>query len=385
MTTELITRLPWDVGRVLQTGDLHLDPRVYADQVPVLQWILGEVHRRRVDLVILCGDLFGHARPHLSSPGERLQLLRWVQQLRDVGAYVLIVRGNHDEPDDWRWVQVLDGVRYYDRPQTLILGADDPLAVHVLPYPDRSWLAAYEPSRDDVDDREGEALRTILLGFQSAAADCNRRLLTAHAATRGAKVSTGQPLIGTEAELRVPWLLESGAQLCMLNHIHLPQSVSDGQVAIDHVGSPWPTDYGETEAKRVLLVEWQDGTPCLLSLPTPCVMRWTADLHWAPDSRSWELVYQAPIEANDMLRLKLRLHYPHGAEIDVAAARAVFPGARAYRIERCPVREREERAPEVVRATTMRDRFVAFEEAENREAQPRALDLLDELLEEVRL
>ena len=81
-------RVARPVTRVLQVGDLHLQSRELADQVPVLSWLAAQVLEREVGLVIVAGDLAGLACPHLSRPAERQALLGFVLACRGAGAQV---------------------------------------------------------------------------------------------------------------------------------------------------------------------------------------------------------------------------------------------------------------------------------------------------------
>jgi len=371
------------VRTVLQVGDLHLRSSELADQEPVLRWIGDVCDDRDVDLVVLAGDLSGRAAPHLARPAERNALVSFLARMAEEARHVVVLRGNHDVPDDWKWIQDAwpygeTSLRAWVTAPTTFAFRQDPedadgprLLLHCLPYPDRSWVAASARlDREELTGLVEGSLAAICAGWFTEKRPGDRSILSAHAATRGAVTSTGQPLIGTDVEVPVTTLRQSGADLVLLSHIHKPQDAStDGRVL--HVGSPWPTDYGEQEDKRIVLAEVAAHDVLPESLPTPCVRRVSVDLEWTGDS------WRAPDgwETTDDARVRLRLHYDEGQAVDLAAAEALVPGAVATKLERVPRRIRRERAPEVIAATTPVDRYCAFERSEGRQPDERELTL----------
>jgi FAD/FMN-containing dehydrogenase len=371
---------------VLQTGDLHLSSRELDDQEPVLQEItqLLKNPAREIGVVVVAGDLSGTACPHLARPSERLALLRFLVACRRHGAICIVLRGNHDVADDWRWLNEVEGIRFVDRPMTFILdgGAAGKATLHCLPYPDRSWVAAAAgKSAAEVTALMQQHLETIIRGFAVVEPEIQSRLVVGHLNTRGAKASTGQPIIGSDVEVPATLLDESGASLCLLNHIHLPQQASNARCPVIHVGSPWPTNYGETEQKRVAVVTPEGPDWCFASIPTDPVQRLTRGLRWDVESRSW--VPKDPDIATPVLtdktRVRLQLHYDEGDDIDLTAAERLGHGALAVKLERVMKPRERVRAPEVVRASTMTDRFVAFEGSEGRDVDEALLGLFEDL------
>lgn len=352
--------------RLLQTGDLHLRTRDLDDQVPVLNWIAQQVREHSVDIVVIAGDLAGRACPHLSRPAERIALLDFVTACTRHCSWVVVLRGNHDVPEDWAWLNAVPKVRYITRPELFN-------SILWLPYPDRSWLAAGEV--EDVTVAMSQAIEATTLGLL---AQGRTDVVIGHMATTGAKASTGQPLIGTDVEVSVPALARAGVKLALLNHVHLPQEFTRDECRVVHVGSPWPTDFGEAEDKRVLLVDDVRNRPMLTSLPTPHVRLMTADLEWnAPLSR-WDGDLPA---VDDRTRVRLRLTYPEGARIDLEPVRVLEDaGARGVVVQRCPVVERRTRDPEVVAARDPVDRYVAFERSHRREPDAREMALAGDLV-----
>lgn len=377
------------IGRVIQTGDLHLARDLYEDQRPVCRWLVDQAQDG--DVVILCGDLYGHARPHLSTPGERTFLLEeLILPLRRYGCRVVVVRGNHDHAEDWAWLDHLPGVHYFDRPGQIGNGVT---LINVLPYPDRSWLAAQGGSRDEVTEATYNALRGVLVGFgiQRARMGQDRAMLTGHLNVRGALTSTGQPMIGTEVEVPVPWFSEAGIDLALLNHIHLPQEHQGALCEVVHVGSPWPTTYGETEDKSIVIATPTAEGWSWERRQTPHVKRITVRLSWDEAASDWidEAGTSGWVVVDGMdiagARVRLTVSYRKGAGSGVDGLVRVIrdAGAIDVKLVREVTSDRVERAPEVVKATGLIAQYQAFERDAGREPSEGELALLQELAEAV--
>lgn len=346
---------------LLQTGDLHLRSRELEHQVPVLRWIVSLARDLGVDLVVLAGDLTGRACPHLARPVERQALLEeLIQPLREVGAHVVVVRGNHDVPADWRWLHAVPGVTWVERPTTLLFS--NGFLLHALPYPDRSWLARVVTGRDDLTTRMADAVRAIVAGFSPGG------VLTGHLATSGVTLSTGQPLVGSDVEVPSTWL--TGRQ-ALLNHVHKPQ-VSGSVV---HVGSPWATDFGEEEAKRVVVYHCTTGK--VESVETPASRRLSVDAEWQPTDRSWS-ISTTPFVPWAGTLVRVRAHFDEGENVDLSfLEKLVDDRALGGKVERCPRRTHRQRAPEVVVARSPLARLRAFEVAECRAVDARTVALAE--------
>ena len=351
---------------MLQVGDLHLQARELADQREVLFWIAERVRQEGVGLVVVAGDLAGISCPHLSRPAERGAMLDFLIAVRGAGASVVILRGNHDVAEDWRWLDALSSVRWVTRPESFTLSAPDGEAVlHCLPYPDRSWLAVDATDSTAATAKMEQALHAIVAGF-SAVAPGVPSVLAGHLNIRGAMTSTGQPMVGTEVELPVDAIAAAGVDVALLNHIHLPQTMPRlaAGAPVVHVGSPWPTNYGETEEKRVVLATVEDGRFTIRSVPTPCITRVTLDVDWRDDR--WHVVGDLPA-FGPRTRVRLRYHYDEDDRPDWMSALDLVGDALEIKTERHPRRRAQARMPEVAAATSVADRILAYEITAGRE------------------
>ncbi len=368
---------PRTIRRILQIGDLHIREGELDDQLPVLEFVLdlvaGTGGRERVDLVIVAGDLAGTATPHLSSPAEREALVNWIVELAGQ-APVIVMRGNHDLEKDWNFLRHVRNVHWVARPAIVRMndGAD---ALIAIPYPERGWMlgASGASTSNDLAQAMESAVRTVLAASQLGNAGRRRRIVSAHMNTRGALASTGQPLIGTDFELPVEDLDVASADVVLLNHIHKSQRFRTPKGAVvQHVGSPWPEDFGETEDKFVGVLDLESLDIDMIQ--TPCVRRVTARLTWAGDR--WD---GDDVAVDDRTHVRAVLTFHEDERPDVTTIRERFAGARSLTIQRNKIRTRQERAPEVVQASSMFDRWVAFEQSEGRSVDDFDRQVFDEI------
>ena len=230
--------------RFAHAGDFHLDEDHYfADTAHCLEWFVADAIRASVDLFVINGDLTTYKQ----TIKERNL---WVETLIQMGnhAPVILVAGNHGKELDGDLhvlarAKAAHPIYLCTEPEFLELGD---AAVAVFPYPCKAVMAGNEHSL-------GEAFAQQLDEF-------NRRfeqrpgsykLLFGHFGVAGARVSSGQPLVGRCAEYPLDPLRSFKAQYVGLSHIHLRQELAP---RIWYAGSLSRCDYSEVEDKGYNLV-----------------------------------------------------------------------------------------------------------------------------------
>lgn len=87
--------------KILHTSDWHIGKRLYSKKRyyefnAFLDWLVKEIKKRSVDVLIVAGDIFDTTTP--SNTGQRL----YYQFLKNVSVtscrHVVIIGGNHDSP-----------------------------------------------------------------------------------------------------------------------------------------------------------------------------------------------------------------------------------------------------------------------------------------------
>ena len=295
--------------RFLHTSDWHLGRLFHGtslldEQAAAIDRMVEIASAEQVDAVLVAGDLFDRAIP----PAPAVELLdEALLRLRDTGAVVVAISGNHDSP-----TRVGYGERIMSRAGVTVRadvarsalpivvpsrhGGPD-VAVYALPFVDPVSAARTRPDPDDSDDGadgsdEGPRRRptheqAVERALQPARADRRRRrglrtVVMAHAFVASAAPRLDEAPVATcdsERELtaggtgRVGPGTFAGFDAVVLGHLHGQQSWADGRIA--YSGSPLRYSFSEehhTKCVRIVdlgaegppsvdLVELGVGTP----------------------------------------------------------------------------------------------------------------------------
>jgi DNA repair exonuclease SbcCD nuclease subunit len=230
--------------KISHCGDIHVEEdRYFADTAQCMEWFVEDSIHANTDLFVVDGDLTTYKQ----TIKERNL---WVETLIQMGnhAPVILVAGNHGKELDGDLhvlarAKAAHPIYLCTEPEFLELRD---AAVAVFPYPRKAEMAGNEHSL-------GEAFAQQLDGF-------NRRfeqrpgcykLFFGHFGVAGARVSSGQPLVGRCAEYPLGPLRSLKAQYVGLSHIHLRQELAP---RIWYAGSLSRCDYSEVEDKGYHLV-----------------------------------------------------------------------------------------------------------------------------------
>jgi DNA repair exonuclease SbcCD nuclease subunit len=230
--------------RFAHAGDFHLDEdRYFADTAQCLEWFVADAIRASVDFFVVNGDL----TTYKATIKERNF---WVDKLVEMAnhAPVILVAGNHGaelEGDLYVFSRAKGKHPIYlcTEPEFIELGE---AAVAVFPYPRKAVMAGNEHSL-------GETFARQLLEFNRCFEQrpgCYK-LFFGHFGVAGARVSSGQPLVGRCAEYPLDSLRSLKAQYVGLSHVHLRQQLSP---RVWYAGSLSRCDYSEVEDKGYNLV-----------------------------------------------------------------------------------------------------------------------------------
>jgi DNA repair exonuclease SbcCD nuclease subunit len=230
--------------RFAHAGDFHLEEdRYFTDTAQCLEWFVADAIRASVDLFLINGDL----TTYKATIKERNF---WVDKLVEMAnhAPVIMVAGNHGaelEGDLYVFGRAKGKHPIYlcTEPELIELGE---AAVAVFPYPRKAEMAGNEHSL-------GEAFAQQLDEFNRRfvqRAGCYK-LFFGHFGVAGARVSSGQPLVGRCAEYPLDPLRSLKAQYVGLSHVHLRQQLGP---RVWYAGSLSRCDYSEVEDKGYNLV-----------------------------------------------------------------------------------------------------------------------------------
>jgi len=223
----------------LLLGDLHIRSGPHLQDVrSALHWAAKLADERHVDGVLLAGD----AMEGQSNPEEREALGAALYELAvdmDGGnRQVVLIRGNHDRPDDLSVYSRYPNVTVMERPGIVpVTHPSSVTTVDVLccPWPERAYLAAAGLA-GEAGDRAGSAAVAGMLRAMVATREHPERPLVvlAHLQVLGALSSSAQPLIGGAIEVALGELQDLGAAAVVLGHVHRPQQLAPG---IEYLGS----------------------------------------------------------------------------------------------------------------------------------------------------
>ena len=239
--------------KISHCGDVHIEEdRYFSDSSQCLEWFVADSIRANTDLIVVDGDL----TTYKATIKERNL---WIDMLVRMAnhAPVILVAGNHGKE--------LDGDLYVfskakgkhplflcTEPELVEL---DHVTVAVFPYP-RKAESVGAPEAATLQQIFVDQLAEFNRQFESRP-DCYR-LFFGHFGVAGARVSSGQPLVGRCAEYPLEPLLKLQAQYVGLSHIHLRQQLGP---RVWYAGSLSRCDYSETEEKGCHLVTLKEPEP----------------------------------------------------------------------------------------------------------------------------
>jgi len=265
----------WHLGRSLHRADLRQAQAAYLDH------LVGVVRSEKIDAVLVAGDVYDRAIP----PVDAVALCEdGLVRLRDAGARVIVISGNHDSARRLGFGSALvdaAGVHLRTRAGSLaqpVLLADrhGPVAVYGVPYlePDavRAELPAAAADQDDACPPRGHAgvlgRAVQCIRADAAARGGVRSVAIAHAWVAGGEASDSERDICVGGVGRVPAALFDGFSYVALGHLHGQQTLGP---RLRYSGSPLPYSFSEARhAKGSWLVELDaDGGVRAERVPAP--------------------------------------------------------------------------------------------------------------------
>ncbi|GIU93311.1 MAG: nuclease SbcCD subunit D [Acidimicrobiia bacterium] len=253
----------WHVGRAMRGISRAEEHRRVLDEMADL------AADRRVDLVVVAGDLFDQAAP---TPEAEHIVYRGLLRLAEV-APVLVVAGNHDNPRRLEAVAPLLSlgrihVASHLRPPDEGGVVDYPdLGVRVVTMPwvrPQALIKAEQMFFSDPPDRAqtyAAKLDRVARRLSEEFVADRVNLAVAHLSVYGAEPSGSERAVRNVFEYAVPASAWEGASYVALGHFHRPQRV-DAPGEVWYSGSPLQLDFGEAgEAKSVAVVEAEPGLP----------------------------------------------------------------------------------------------------------------------------
>ena len=412
--------------KVIAIGDTHLLHGHWrdADRLAAMEQIVGEgLQLPDLGAWIHLGDIW-HAKP----TDKDLEVVADFFQRMAERAPVLALIGNHGAVGYSLLMRRLKAkwpIVVVDTPQVLHVDTAVGGTLHLaaLPYPQKGQLVATGVAPGEIGRAAGVALDAICLCLAEELRHCEGpKLLIGHATIAGATASTGQPL-GIEHDIAVSatMLARFGPDVVkVFGHIHKPHEVHGAHYA----GSISANDWGETEHKRYVVVQYDGQTTEVLSQPIETPRLYHVEGELTRDDFAWRCTkgpggptdeqpfaecsacggggqvelghhvvtrdmaidaQEPQLEGMDMgpefgacencggggrvidwngcyVRVRYRYHAAERELLGDATARIEreFAGALRVDVEPVAITQREARAPEVVSATTLPEKLQAW-------------------------
>lgn len=253
--------------RILHTSDWHLGRSFHRvslldAQRAFLAHLVDTAERRRVDAVLVAGDIYDRAVPSLAAVELFDEVLH---RLADLGVPAVLTSGNHDSARRLGVGAGLigkAGVHLRTDPAdcgtpVVLADAHGDVAFYGLPYLEpalvRTVLDAAGRSHTAVLESAMDRVRADL----AARPDGTRSVVLAHAFVTGGEVSDSERDITVGGVASVPAGVFDGVDYAALGHLHGCQTIND---RVRYSGSPLAYSFSEAgHRKSVWLVDLDAG------------------------------------------------------------------------------------------------------------------------------
>jgi exonuclease SbcD len=282
--------------KFLHTSDWHIGRSLYGRKrydefFAFLDWLAGFIEARKVDALLVAGDIFD-----TGTPSNRAQELYYGFLCRVSASccrHVVIIAGNHDSPSFLNapkeilkalHVHVVVALTGNPEDEVMVLkslSGSPEAVVCAVPYlRDRDIRVA--EAGESLDDKNIQLIRGIETHYDeiSKLAQEKRKICgdipviaMGHLFAAGGRTVEGDGVrelyVGSLAHVGKE-IFSSGFDYVALGHLHLSQTVG-GDNHIRYSGSPIPMGFGEAgREKKVILVEFEGRTPDISEHPVPC-------------------------------------------------------------------------------------------------------------------
>jgi DNA repair protein SbcD/Mre11 len=343
--------------RILHTSDWHLGRSFHregmlAHQATYVDHLLEVVASERVDLVVVAGDVYDRALPHVDAVRLADEALARLAASR---ARVVLTSGNHDSAQRLGFsARLIDAAGVFIRADASAVGTPvlledehGPVAVHGIPYLDPD--AVREPWGLAGRSHEAaltEAMRRIDADTARRAAPGLRTVVLAHAFVAGGP-GTVQPSdserdISVGGVSLVPASVFAGVDYTALGHLHGRHVLSD---TVRYSGSPLAYSFSEADhrkgswlvdlgARGVTASEFVDApVPRPLARLRGTLAELLADPAHGVHERAWVQATltddSRPLEAMD----RLRERFPHTLVLGFEPASGARSGVPLARVQ----------------------------------------------------
>src|SRR6476619_2033816 len=243
--------------RILHTSDWHLGRSFHREgmlthQAAYVDHLLEVVEHQRVDLVVVAGDVYDRALPHVDAIRLADETLARLAASR---AKVVLTSGNHDSAQRLGFSsRLIDAAGVFIRTDASSVGTPvvledehGPVVVHGIPYLDPD--AVREPWGLAARSHEAamtEAMRRVRADL-SARTRGTRSVVLAHAFVAGAEPSDSERDISVGGVSLVPTSVFDGIDYTALGHLHGRHTLTE---SVRYSGSPLAYSFSEADHRK---------------------------------------------------------------------------------------------------------------------------------------
>jgi exonuclease SbcD len=268
---KLLHTADWHVGKTIR-GQSRL-----AEHRAVLADIVRIANDEAVDVVLVAGDLYETAAPN---PEAEALVLKSLLDLRETGAEVIVVAGNHDNAARFEAVRPLFaalGVVVMGAPRRpgdggvieVVGRSGDSVRVALVPFlSQRGIIRTEQLMGQDAGSNVAtydERMRQMVSALCAPFADDAVNIVAAHCMVTGASLGGGERAAQTYMDYAIgAAAFPPHAHYVALGHLHRTQQIA-GAAPIWYSGSPLQVDFGEMEGpSNVLLVTADRKSPAVV-------------------------------------------------------------------------------------------------------------------------
>jgi DNA repair exonuclease SbcCD nuclease subunit len=305
------------------------------DQLNILEWVLQQAIENYAGNIIITGDLFEEAKPHISLISL---FISWLKQCSDHNINVHLIMGNHDLIRSGQYnTSVLDlisaaeleGIYTYKDITSLEL---DRVSFTFIPFRDRR---AYNTNSNiEALKQIGTKLRYENLNLNSQ----NIKIAIGHLSIVGS-IPGSQEIEDMRNELYIPLEMLEDYDYSFFGHVHR-QQVFSKQPYIAHLGSMDISNFGEADQKKVIALIDPTQTPAFKYITIPS--RPLKSLSVSVPSNTTdttgfviqELQTQKPNLARAIVKLNINLESTDLMNVDCVAVEKCLTDLGAYHTPR---------------------------------------------------
>jgi exonuclease SbcD len=266
--------------RLVHTGDWHVGKRLRGrsrdeETVAALDQVVEMAREAQADVVLISGDVYEH---RTVAPEADEIVFDTLIRLRDTGAHVVLIPGNHDSWQRWEALgKLLSPLGITAVPRVLRPDAggmvevpsrdgSEAALVACVPFvPERRFgdAASLFDDRATAYTAYDEGMGAVFAGMARGFHRDRVNILMAHTMIDGARTGGGEQELTIGMTYAVsPSRIPGTASYVALGHLHRPQAISAAPSPTRFAGSLLQLDFGEVDQdKSVVLVEAGPGKP----------------------------------------------------------------------------------------------------------------------------